>query len=80
MHASCDVKHSAYVNISRAPLQRSHKVPLLPKGTATSCRWSSNYSGCEHNDQSDFTKREDDVLFKLHAKASRAHEAADATK
>jgi len=53
MHGSCEVKHWAYINISGAPLQRTNKVTLLPKGTGCEMQAVSNYSGSEQNDQSD---------------------------
>lgn len=65
MHASHDLKHSAYVNLSGALLQRTNKVTLLPKGTGCEMQVVSNYSGWERNDQGDFKKRVDDAPLKL---------------
>jgi len=65
MHASCELKHSAYGNISEALLQRTNRS-RFPKGTGCAMQVVWNHSGWEHNDPSDFNKRVDDAVLKLH--------------
>ena len=74
MHADYDVKHAAHVDISGALLQRKNHVTLVPKGAGCEMQVVSNYSGWEHNDQSDFKTRVDESLTKV--KAANASEPA----
>jgi hypothetical protein len=65
MTASYTVKHSVHVSITGALRQRPNVVSLNSKGTGCEMQVESNYSGFEHNDASDFTKRVNESLAKL---------------
>jgi hypothetical protein len=74
MTASYQVKHSAHVTITGALRQRPNTVSLSTKGTGCEVGVESNYSGFEHNDAGDFTKRVKESLAK--AKGSTSSEPA----
>jgi hypothetical protein len=65
MTASYAVKHAAHVTITGALRQRPNTVSLSSKGTGCEMKVESNYSGFEHNDAGDFTKRVNESLAKL---------------
>ena len=65
MTSSYSVKHSAHVTITGALRQRPNTVSLSSKGTGCEMAVESNYSGFEHNDAGDFTKRVNESLIKL---------------
>ena len=65
MTASYSVKHAAHVTITGALRQRPNTVSLSSKGTGCEMKIESNYSGFEHNDAGDFTKRVNESLAKL---------------
>jgi hypothetical protein len=65
MTSSYSVKHSAHVTITGALRQRPNTVTLGAKGTGCEMTVESNYSGFEHNDAGDFTKRVNESLAKL---------------
>ena len=64
MTASYSVKHSAHVTITGALRQRPNTVSLSPEGSGCKMEVQSNYSGFEHNDSGDFTKRVTEALAK----------------
>jgi hypothetical protein len=64
MSVSYSVKHSAHVTITGALRQRPNTATLSPKGTGCEMQVESNYSGFEHNDAGDFTKRVSEFLAK----------------
>jgi hypothetical protein len=64
MTASYSVKHSAHVTITGALRQRPNTVSLSSKGTGCEMQVESNYSGFEHNDAGDFTKRVNESMAK----------------
>jgi hypothetical protein len=64
MAATYDVKHAAHVSITGALRQRPNTVSLSSKGTGCVMEVQSNYSGFEHNDAGDFTKRVNESLAK----------------
>jgi hypothetical protein len=64
MTASYAVKHSTHVSITGALRQRPNTVSLSSKGTACEMKVESGYSGFEHNDAGDFTKRVNEFLAK----------------
>ena len=64
MTSSYAVKHSAHVTITGALRQRPNTVSLSSKGTGCEMQVESNYSGFEHNDAGDFTKRVNESLAK----------------
>jgi hypothetical protein len=64
MTASYAVKHTAHVTITGALRQRPNTVSLSSKGTGCEMEVESNYSGFEHNDAGDFTKRVNESLAK----------------
>ena len=72
MTASYAVKHSAHVSITGALRQRPNTVSLVSKGTGCEMAVESNYSGFEHNDAGDFTKRVNESLAKLKGSTSSA--------
>ena len=79
MTASYTVKHSAHVTITGALRQRPNTVSLTSKGTGCEMEVDSNYSGFEHNDAGDFTKRVNESLAKLKGSApSEPDKPADA--
>jgi hypothetical protein len=63
--ASYSVKHAAHVTITGALRQRPNTVSLSSKGAGCEMVVESNYSGFEHNDAGDFTKRVNESLAKL---------------
>jgi hypothetical protein len=65
MTTSYSVKHSAHVSITGALRQRPNTVTLSSKGTGCEMEVESNYSGFEHNDAGDFTKRVNESLAKM---------------
>jgi hypothetical protein len=65
MTTTYSVKHSAHVTITGALRQRPNTVSLISKGTGCEMSVESNYSGFEHNDAGDFTKRVNESLAKL---------------
>jgi len=65
MTASYAVKHSAHISITGALRQRPNTVSLVSKGTGCEMKVESNYSGFEHDDAGDFTKRVNESLAKL---------------
>ncbi|MFN7997930.1 MAG: hypothetical protein U0Q18_30195 [Bryobacteraceae bacterium] len=65
MSISYSVKHSAHVTITGALRQRPNTVTLTLKGIGCEMQVESNYSGFEHNDAGDFTKRVSESLAKL---------------
>jgi hypothetical protein len=75
MAATYNVKHAAHVTITGALRQRPNTVSLSSKGTGCVMEVQSNYSGFEHNDAGDFTKRVNESLAKLKGSA-----ASDPTK
>lgn len=74
MAATYSVKHAAHVTITGALRQRPNTVSLSSKDTGCVMEVQSNYSGFEHNDAGDFTKRVNESLAKL--KGSAASEPA----
>jgi len=64
MTVSYSVKHSAHVTVTGALRQRPNTVSLSPQGTGCEMQVQSNYSGFEHNDAGDFTKRVNESLAK----------------
>ena len=64
MTVSYSVKHSAHVTVTGALRQRPNTVSLSPQGTGCEMGVQSNYSGFEHNDAGDFTKRVNESLAK----------------
>jgi hypothetical protein len=64
MAASYGVKHSAHVTVTGALRQRNNTVSLSTKGTGCEMEVESNYSGFEHNDAGDFTKRVNESMAK----------------
>jgi hypothetical protein len=64
MTASYSVKHSAHVTVTGALRQRPNTVSLRPQGAGCGMEVASNYSGFEHNDAGDFTKRVNESLAK----------------
>ncbi len=74
MTVSYSVKHSAHVTVTGALRQRANTVSLRPQGTGCEMEVQSNYSGFEHNDAGDFTKRVNESLAKR--KAATPAEAA----
>lgn len=80
MTASYTVKHSAHVTITGALRQRANTVSLNSNGTGCEMQVQSNYSGFEHNDAGDFTKRVNESLAKLRGSAapSKAAKPAEA--
>ena len=65
MTSSYSVKHSAHVTLTGALRQRPNTVTLSSKGAGCEMTVESNYSGFEHNDAGDFTKRVNESLIKL---------------
>jgi hypothetical protein len=81
MTASYTVKHAVHVSITGALRQRPNQVSLSSKGTGCEAQVQSNYSGFEHNDAGDFTKRVNESLAKLKGSApSEPAKPADAKK
>ncbi len=78
MTVSYSVKHAAHVTITGALRQRPNTVSLRPQGTGCGMEVESNYSGFEHNDAGDFTKRVNEALAKR--KESTPAEAATPPK
>jgi hypothetical protein len=70
MTASYSVKHAAHVTLTGALRQRPNTVALTAKGTGCEMAVESNYSGFEHNDAGDFTKRVNAALAGLKGAAS----------
>jgi hypothetical protein len=68
--ASYSVKHSAHFTLTGALRQRPNTVSLSPKDGGCEMKVESNYSGFEHNDAGDFTKRVNESLAKLKGSAS----------
>ena len=64
MTVSYAVKHSAHVTVTGALRQRPNTVSLSSQGTGCAMEVQSNYSGFEHNDAGDFTKRVNESLAK----------------
>ena len=64
MTVSYSVKHSAHVTITGALRQRPNTVSLRPQGAGCGMEVESNYSGFEHNDAGDFTKRVNESVAK----------------
>jgi len=64
MSVSYAVKHAAHVTITGALRQRPNTVSLSSKGAGCEMQIQSNYSGFEHNDAGDFTKRVNESLAK----------------
>ena len=64
MTASYSVKHSAHVTVTGALRQRPNTVTLRPQSAGCGMEVESNYSGFEHNDAGDFTKRVNESLAK----------------
>ena len=62
MTVSYSVKHAAHVTITGALRQRPNTVALSSQGTGCAMEVQSNYSGFEHNDAGDFTKRVNESL------------------
>ena len=62
MTVSYSVKHSAHVTVTGALRQRPNTVSLTPQGAGCQMELLSNYSGFEHNDAGDFTKRVNESL------------------
>jgi hypothetical protein len=62
MTVSYSVKHAAHVTVTGALRQRPNTVSLRPQGTGCGMEVKSNYSGFEHNDAGDFTKRVNESL------------------
>jgi len=71
MTVSYSVKHSAHVTLTGALRQRPNTVTLKPQGTGCTMELQSNYSGFEHNDAGDFSKRLDEALAKRKEAASK---------
>ena len=79
MTVSYSVKHSAHVTVTGALRQRTNTVSLSPQGTGCEMQVQSNYSGFEHNDAGDFTKRVNESLAKRkEATPAEAAKPADA--
>ena len=72
MATSYTVKHAAHVTITGALRQRPNTVSLSSKGAGCEMTVESNYSGFEHNDAGDFTKRVNQSLAKLKGSTSSA--------
>jgi hypothetical protein len=64
MTVSYSVKHSAHVSITGALRQKPNTVSLTSQGGGCEMRVQSNYSGFEHNDAGDFSKRVTEALAK----------------
>jgi hypothetical protein len=64
MMVSYSVKHSVHVTITGALRQRPNTVSLSSQGTGCVMEVESNYSGFEHDDAGDFTKRVNESLAK----------------
>jgi hypothetical protein len=64
---SYNVKHSVHVTVTGALRQRPNTVSLHPQGTGCDMEVESNYSGFEHDDAGDFTKRVNESLAKRKA-------------
>ncbi|MBN9659894.1 MAG: hypothetical protein J0H49_17035 [Acidobacteria bacterium] len=64
MIATYSVKHSAHVTVTGALRQRPNTVSLNAHDTGCVMEVQSNYSGFEHNDAGDFSKRVTDALTK----------------
>jgi hypothetical protein len=64
MTVSYSVKHSAHVTLTGALRQRPNTVSLNASGSGCQMEVQSNYSGFEHNDAGDFTKRVNESLAK----------------
>jgi hypothetical protein len=64
MTASYGVKHSAHVTVTGALRQRNNTVSLSSQGSGCEMQVQSNYSGFEHNDAGDFSKRVNEALAK----------------
>jgi hypothetical protein len=64
MTVSYSVKHSVHVSVTGALRQRPNTVSLSSKGTGCGMEVQSNYSGFEHDDAGDFTKRVNELLAK----------------
>jgi hypothetical protein len=79
MAATYNVKHAAHVTITGTLRQRPNTVSLSSTGTGCVMEVQSNYSGFEHNDAGDFTKRVNESLAKLKGSAaSETTKPADA--
>jgi hypothetical protein len=65
MTTSYSVKHSAHVTLTGALRQRPNTVSLSSAGSGCQMEVQSNYSGFEHNDAADFTKRVNESLAKM---------------
>jgi len=77
MTVSYSVKHSAHVTVTGALRQRPNTVSLGPQAAGCEMEVQSNYSGFEHNDAGDFTKRVSESLAKR-KEATPAEEAKPA--
>jgi hypothetical protein len=79
MTVSYSVKHSTHVTVTGALRQRPNTVSLSSQGPGCQMQVQSNYSGFEHNDAGDFTKRVNESLAKRNqaspAKASNPPDA-----
>jgi hypothetical protein len=64
MMVSYSVKHSAHITVTGALRQRPNTVSLRPQDTGCGMEVESNYSGFEHNDAGDFTRRVNESLAK----------------
>jgi hypothetical protein len=64
MTMSYSVKHSVHVTVTGALRQRANTVSLSSKGAGCGMEVQSNYSGFEHDDAGDFTKRVNELLAK----------------
>jgi len=79
MTVNYSVKHSAHVTVTGALRQRPNTVSLTPRGAGCEMEVQSNYSGFEHNDAGDFTKRVNESLTKRkEAPPAEAAKPADA--
>ena len=65
MTTSYSVKHAAHVTVTGALRQRPNTVSLSSTGTGCEMKVESGYSGFEHNDAGDFTRRGNESLVKL---------------
>lgn len=64
MAVTFSVKHSAHLTLAGALRQRPNSGSLSAKDSGCEMKLESNYSGIEHNDAGDFTKRLAEALAK----------------
>jgi hypothetical protein len=70
MAATYSVKHSVHISLGGALRQRPNTVSLSPVGAGCEVKVQSNYSGVEHDDAGDFSKRVKESMAKQKGTAS----------